>query len=85
MNSLASHRAQQSAQALYDAMEDDSWEDGDPLLSAVDELIAEANRIRTFIEKGAHDNEQFEHALDAAREAAGTCNYIADLAQMRID
>lgn len=80
MSSFASHRAMQTAQALYDAMEDDSWEDGDPLMAAADELIAEGNRIRTLIEKRS-----FERAQRVARESANTANYIADLAQQRID
>lgn len=80
MSNLAPIRAMREAQALYDAMEDDSWEDGDPLMAAADELIAEGNRIRTLVEQGS-----FERAQSVARECANTANYIADLAQERIE
>lgn len=80
MNSFASHRALQSAQALYDAMEDDSWEDGDPLASVIDELIADANRCRELVEKGEH-----EKAFDLFVECQRNAKYGADLVTMRMD
>lgn len=80
MSNLAPIRAMQSAQALYDAMEDDSWEDGDPLLCVLDELIADANRCRDLVEKGEH-----EKAFDLFVECQRNAKYGADLVTMRMD
>lgn len=83
MNSATSHRAiqaQREAQIRYDLMEDDSWEDGDPITEAFDEAQRDLALARTLFEQG-----QFDRAMNMVKESVQAGQHLATLLQDRID
>lgn len=80
MNSFASHAALREAQIRYDLMEDDSWEDGDPVTAGFDELIADANVASKLAEQ-----KHIERATNRLDEVIATAVHLKTLLQDRID
>lgn len=72
--------ARERAQAVYDAMEDDSWEDGDPITEAFDEAQRDLALARTLFEQG-----RFDRAMNMADEFAGAAQALKELLLDRID
>lgn len=72
--------ARERAQAVYDAMEDDSWEDGDPITEAFDEAQRDLALARTLFEQG-----RFDRAMNMADEFAGAAQALKKLLLDRID
>lgn len=80
MSSFASHAALREAQSRYDLMEDDSWEDGDPINEALDEAQRDLALARTLFEQG-----QFDRAMNMAKEFEQTSKALVKHLQDRID
>lgn len=72
--------ARKRAQAVYDAMEDDSWEDGDPITEAFDEAQRDLALARTLFEQG-----QFDRAMNMAKECEQASKALVKHLQDRIE